>query len=422
MVDEFYTHFQFEFWSRSEDRTIGLARFDQMRVYYPSSAVVKVYRDKAAGHTEFNLLQMCRSLHRNVLKLYAYYDTSHYTVLFLEHCEGGVLSESLASGQRRTQAEVVDMMEDIAQTIAALHSNFIAHRDVKPHNIFLTNNHICKLGDFETARYFPNCAAIKTIPKGTIAYMPPEKLNALNSGEDLKPERAFLDDIWAMGKTFFEICIGKIDSEVNFALQGADSLRIHIYREMQAAGRSDSLSSLLFSMLSSHDLTADSVLSAITQLKTGSIEVFVHPSSALKCCICAEELTVLTLNCGHCYCKAHFRQHLVTVLSSPNVTLMSQITCLMCAKQISCEFFRERKEEIPPELQGKLKRMERMSAVEACGCEGGALYQVVMVKNGKAVPYVRVCSQCRLKACSWCRAKGGHGLRWKAKCPEFPYY
>ena len=423
MVDEFYTRFRYECWSITEERTIGLAHFDQIRVHYPATAVVKVFRDKAAGHEEFRLTHFCQPLHRHILRLYAYYETRQYAVLFLEHCAGGALSDYLPSLPSLGEGVLLDMMNDIAEAVAALHFNSVVHRDLKPHNIFLTANHICKVGDLETVKELVNYADLHSMTRGTIAYMSPEKVNFMGH-RDLEPKRAYLDDIWALGKTFFEMGIGQVDMKLaNVVAQGHATLHSYIYTHVRQTGRSEGLAALIEDMLTSSDTSAKDECSSLSRLKFGVIQpILAHNegNDIPKCALCTEQQGLIDLPCKHSYCLSHFSQHLSACLSSVSTTLLSHITCLHCNSPIPYQHITRGSSHLPPELQAKLRRVDSLSASAKCAC--GQAYPLVCWKNESANSYVRKCTKCGLKACSWCGAKGGHGFFTStSKCPAFPY-
>ena len=93
-------------------------------------------------------------------------------------------------------------MEYFLSGLNYLHSTGIAHRDIKPQNIFMTKNKVIKIGDFGVSVKFKDLDKLKKIKalKGTILgtneFMAPEVKNK-NYDEKI--------DIFSMGCVFYEM-------------------------------------------------------------------------------------------------------------------------------------------------------------------------------------------------------------------------
>lgn len=121
--------------------------------------------------------------------------------LVMELLEG----ESLSARVKRTggmeTAELLRIVDDMLDVLAAAHARGIIHRDIKPDNLFLMNDGRLKVLDFGIARMREG--APKTMHTkigstlGTVAYMAPEQ--TMSSKID---ERA---DLFAVGATMFRI-------------------------------------------------------------------------------------------------------------------------------------------------------------------------------------------------------------------------
>ena len=91
---------------------------------------------------------------------------------------------------------VILWLKELVSAIKYLHIGFnILHRDVKPLNIFLKNNHV-KLADFGISKTL--LSSKNTANVGSSVYWSPEQWN-------MEPYD-FKTDVWALGITFYEMC------------------------------------------------------------------------------------------------------------------------------------------------------------------------------------------------------------------------
>ncbi|MBS0260612.1 MAG: DUF1080 domain-containing protein, partial [Planctomycetes bacterium] len=125
----------------------------------------------------------------------------------LKYVEGDTLDESLKR-KRRTPAEIVELVEQLAEGLAEAHDKQIYHRDLKPANIKLTPRGTPVIMDFGLAKIAATVVsdASKT-QSGTIlgspAYMAPEQ--AAGRVEDIDQR----SDLYALGVMFFEMLTGQ---------------------------------------------------------------------------------------------------------------------------------------------------------------------------------------------------------------------
>jgi hypothetical protein len=101
-------------------------------------------------------------------------------------------------------AETLRICAAVADALAFAHGHDIIHRDVKPHNVFLTSGGEVKLADFGLARTTdPNCTQLTADGQlvGTPKYVSPEQV----IGEEAVPA----SDQFALGVMIFELVAGK---------------------------------------------------------------------------------------------------------------------------------------------------------------------------------------------------------------------
>ncbi len=152
--------------------------------------------------------------HPNILVIHhiGVHDGAPYIVS--ELLEGETLRERM-NGTAMTQRKAIDYALQIARGLAAAHEKGIVHRDIKPDNIFVTNDGRVKILDFGLAKLTAAITAsesqtdvptrkVNTDPgtvMGTVGYMSPEQLRG-----QITDARS---DIFSFGAVFYEMLSGK---------------------------------------------------------------------------------------------------------------------------------------------------------------------------------------------------------------------
>lgn len=88
-------------------------------------------------------------------------------------------------------------MRQLACAVAHLHKRRILHKDIKPGNVFITQDSQLKLGDFGISCVL-SMNGFTSDSDGTPTYMAPERHNYRSY--DYKA------DIWALGCLFYQMC------------------------------------------------------------------------------------------------------------------------------------------------------------------------------------------------------------------------
>src|SRR6202140_5080626 len=151
--------------------------------------------------------------HPNILSIYhiGTHDGAPYIVS--ELLEGETLRERMAAGAL-PQRKAVDYALQIAKGLAEAHDKGIIHRDVKPDNVFVTDDGRVKILDFGLAKLTSTDSAasqtevptrkVNTDPgtvMGTMGYMSPEQLK----GQPVDHR----SDIFSFGAILYEMLSGK---------------------------------------------------------------------------------------------------------------------------------------------------------------------------------------------------------------------
>uniref|UniRef100_A0A8R1I196 Membrane-associated tyrosine- and threonine-specific cdc2-inhibitory kinase wee-1.3 n=1 Tax=Caenorhabditis japonica TaxID=281687 RepID=A0A8R1I196_CAEJA len=93
------------------------------------------------------------------------------------------------------EPEVWNFFIDVLSAVHHLHEKDMIHDDIKPENIFVTKDLICKLGDFGLCVNLNNANDVKTAEEGDSKYLAPEVLNG-------RPSKA--SDVFSIGMTILE--------------------------------------------------------------------------------------------------------------------------------------------------------------------------------------------------------------------------
>eukprot|EP00232_Nephroselmis_pyriformis_P028590 CAMPEP_0182871638 /NCGR_PEP_ID=MMETSP0034_2-20130328/11237_1 /TAXON_ID=156128 /ORGANISM="Nephroselmis pyriformis, Strain CCMP717" /LENGTH=310 /DNA_ID=CAMNT_0025004199 /DNA_START=152 /DNA_END=1080 /DNA_ORIENTATION=+ len=156
------------------------------------------------------VLQEVRTLHsldhKNILKFYAWYETSNHLWLILEYCVGSDLLALMRQDMRLPEPSVHDFARDIITAMQFLHSNGLIYCDLKPSNLLLDENGRVKLCDFGLSRRLSDIAkaSVAQLPqgkRGTPCYMAPELFQ--DGGV-----HSTASDLWALGCVLYEMVAG----------------------------------------------------------------------------------------------------------------------------------------------------------------------------------------------------------------------
>ncbi|KAL1139815.1 hypothetical protein AAG570_006792 [Ranatra chinensis] len=131
--------------------------------------------------------------HPGIIKLHDIYDTGQSVVLLLELVTGGELFHYVSQQGRLTEAQSVHIVRQICEAVSHMHSQNIAHLDLKPENVLLVKKSdmpVVKVIDFGLSHRLDTVAEIKAM-FGTPEFVAPEVVNF--------EKLTLATDMWAVG-------------------------------------------------------------------------------------------------------------------------------------------------------------------------------------------------------------------------------
>ena len=138
---------------------------------------------------------------RNVIRIFDLGEAGNIKFITMEYVEGESLHSILRQCSKLEVAEAVNIMEQVASGLAAVHREGIIHRDLKPGNIMRHQNGRVVVMDFGLARSLVGDGLTRTgAMLGTIEYMSPEQAQ----GKELTAS----SDIFTFGLILYQLLAG----------------------------------------------------------------------------------------------------------------------------------------------------------------------------------------------------------------------
>jgi len=154
--------------------------------------------------------------HRNIVQVFDSDTDADGRYIVMEYVSGGTLREYLKQRGKLPVAEAVALAMGLCRGLAAAHRQGLIHRDVKPANVLLepaeVGGPVPRLTDFGLSRQGRESDVSGTgYGLGTPYYMAPEQRRDAKSATHTA-------DIYALGKTLYEMVTGEVPDSVDPAL------------------------------------------------------------------------------------------------------------------------------------------------------------------------------------------------------------
>ncbi|MGN0222692.1 MAG: serine/threonine protein kinase, partial [Muribaculaceae bacterium] len=107
-------------------------------IHYLPNSTEEVQRSQKAFIAEAQRLQKLGINHHNIVEVNEVFEYNKTAYYVMEYIDGGSLADYVkAHGGRLSWSETAKLMRPICEAVAMLHSNKVAHYDIKPQNIMI---------------------------------------------------------------------------------------------------------------------------------------------------------------------------------------------------------------------------------------------------------------------------------------------
>jgi len=183
---------------------------------------IKILRNELTSDADFvekfkqESLSAASLNHPNIVNIYdtGIEDDIYYIVM--EYIKGVTLKDYITQKGNLSEDETIKISLQVAEALKHAHANKIIHRDIKPHNIIITDEGVAKVADFGIAK----AASSSTINNTS---------NVIGSVHYFSPEQArggYVDeksDIYSLGVVMYEMVTGVVpfdaDNHISVAMK-----------------------------------------------------------------------------------------------------------------------------------------------------------------------------------------------------------
>lgn len=205
--------------------------------------------------------------HPNIVNVYDVGEVDDLYYIVMEMVSGKTLKKVIQEKGPLHQEEIIYYSKQIARALQHAHNNFVVHRDIKPQNILITDDHRAKVTDFGIALSSTSSTLTNTGSLvGSVHYFSPEQ--ARGGYTDAKT------DLYSLGIVMYEMATGKLpfdgESPITIALK-------HLQQDIEMPSKvnpsiSEGLQQIILKLTQKEQMSrfqsADTLIDALNQLET----------------------------------------------------------------------------------------------------------------------------------------------------------
>ncbi|HIK04105.1 MAG TPA: WG repeat-containing protein [Trichormus sp. M33_DOE_039] len=150
--------------------------------------------------------------HSQIPELYDFFEENRELYIVQEFIEGHDLSYEIEKGKPWSEADVIQLLQEILEVLAFVHQNNVIHRDIKPLNLMrrYSDNKIVLIDfgiikEISTLEVNAQGKISSTVPIGTRGYMPSEQLHG---------HPRLCSDVYALGMAAIQALTGVSPQEL----------------------------------------------------------------------------------------------------------------------------------------------------------------------------------------------------------------
>ena len=173
---------------------------------------VKMLRSEYTSDEEFvsrfrrEAQAVAKLSHPNIVSVYDVGQEGDIHYIVMEYIEGRNLKEIIKEQGKLPASRAANIAGHICDGLQDAHENGIIHRDIKPHNILVTDNGRVKVTDFGIAQMMSSVTVTDSSTiVGSVHYFSPEQAKGESAGVK--------SDIYSAGVVLYEMVTGKVPFE-----------------------------------------------------------------------------------------------------------------------------------------------------------------------------------------------------------------